>query len=305
MKEFTGKNWADAYRKNKYSYYINKYFSLYMNNYVFEGDIDYQQIDFILRKFWETGMIAGFKLKGSEGATQHPQGLAVFTPFAPNGWNIYNWPISVSLINTRGVRFIPTGTQIVDKDCVIGYIQRNKKGVGFFVDSIVQDLVVIDMVIRINLNAHKMPWLVVVDPLSEKKMKALYEKIKDDDPELFLESEDTNNFKSLVSGAPFILDKLYNLKQAKENEIREFLGLDNMGLNEKKEHLITSELESNDNITEASEGCLIDPMNEFFERLEKLTQIHIRARINKVESEESEKDVDDEDKEEEETQDEE
>ena len=189
-----------------------------MNNYVFEGDIDYQQVDFILRKFWENGSIAGFKLPMSEGSKDHPQGLAVFTPFAPNGWNIYDWPISVNLINTRGVRFIPTGVQQVDKDVVIGYIQRNKKGVGFFVDSIVQDIVVIDMVIRINLNAHKMPYLVVVDPLSEKKMKALYDKIKDDDPELFISSDEANNFKALVSGAPFILDKLYNLKQAKENE---------------------------------------------------------------------------------------
>ena len=305
MKLIEGKNWAVAYRRNKYSFYINKYFSLYMNNYVFEGDIDYQQVDFILRKFWENGCIAGFKLKGSEGSTEHPQGLAVFTPFAPNGWNIYDWPISVSLINTRGVRFIPTGIQQVDKDVVIGYIQRNKKGVGFFVDSIVQDIVVLDMVIRINLNAHKMPYLVVVDPLSEKKMKALYDKIKDDDPELFISSDEANNFKALVSGAPFILDKLYNLKQAKENELREFLGLDNMGLNEKKEHLITSELESNDNITEASEGCLIDSMNEFFERFEKLTGIHIRAHINKVETNEDEVDVDEESKEEEDIQDEE
>ena len=150
-----------------------------------------------------------------------------------------------------------------------------------------------------------MPYLIVVDPLSEKKMKALYDKIKDDDPELFIESDEANNFKALVSGAPFILDKLYNLKQAKENELREFLGLDNMGLNEKKEHLITSELESNDNITEASEGCLIDSMNEFFERFEKLTGIHIRAHINKVETEEEEADVDEESQEEEETQDEE
>ena len=305
MMELNGKNWSVKYRRNKYSFYINKYFSLYMNNYVFEGDIDYQQIDFILRKFWENGCIAGFKLEGTEGSTKHPQGLAVFTPFAPNGWNIYDWPISVSLINTRGVDFIPSGIQQVDKDVVIGYIQRNKKGVEFFVDSIVQDIVILDMVIRINLNAHKMPYLIVVDPLSEKKMKALYDKIKDDDPELFLASDEANNFKALVSGAPFILDKLYNLKQAKENELREFLGLDNMGLNEKKEHLITSELESNDNITEASEGCLIDPMNEFFERFEKLTGIHIRVHINKVETEEDAEDVDDESQEEEDTQDEE
>ena len=283
MKELTGKNWSNAYRRNKYSFYINKYFALYMNNYVFEGDISYQQIDFILRKFWENGCIAGFKLPYSEGSTKHPQGLVVFTPFAPNGWNIYDYPISVNLINTRGVDFIPTGVQIVDEDCVIGYIQRNKKGVGFFVDSLVQDIVTIDMVIRINLNAHKMPWLIVVDPLSERKMKELYEKLKEDDPELFISSDESNAMKSLVSGAPYIIDKLYNLKQAKENELREFLGLDNMGLNEKKEHLITSELESNDNVTEASEGCLIDPMNEFFERLEKLTGIHIRAHINKKE----------------------
>ena len=139
------KEWSFIYKRDKFSFYMNKYFSLYMNNYKFEGDISYQQVDFILRKLWLNGSIAGFKLKDSEGASKHPQGLLVFTTFCPNGWNIYDFPISVNLINPRGVPFIPHTAQEVDKDVVIGYIQRNKKGVMSFVENLVNDIVMIDI----------------------------------------------------------------------------------------------------------------------------------------------------------------
>ena len=105
---------------------LNKKFNLYMNNYEFTGDLDYQQKEYILLQMWSVGQIACFRLSGSEGSSLHPQGLGVFCPFAPGYWNIYNWPTKVSLVNTRGVRFIPSGLKEVDKDVVIGYAQRNR-----------------------------------------------------------------------------------------------------------------------------------------------------------------------------------
>ena len=266
-------NWARFYRREKVSHYLNKYFNIYMNSYKFSGEIDYQQIDFILRKFWRDGCVAMFPLTARVNDKrlpvtndEHPNGIPVFTAFCPNGWNIYDFPTDVNLINSKGVNFIPTGAQIVDKDVVIGYIQRNKKGVAEFVENIVEDIVTCEMVLSININAHKMPWLIAVDPDSEKKMRELYDKIKEDNPELFLSSEDVNNLKVLTSGAPFIIDKLYNYKQARENELREFFGLNNVGVGEKKEHLISAEVEANDDVVESTGGCLLDPMKEFFQR---------------------------------------
>ena len=266
-----------------YNFYMNKYYALFMNNFKMSDNIDYQQKDYILRKFWGDGTIACFKLKETEGSSEHPQGLLVFCPYAPNGWNIYDYPISVNLINTKGVKFIPTQAQIVDEEAVIGWCQRNKKSVKTMVEYYIQKIVNIEIVIDINLKAHKMPFLIGCEKEDTKTIQDLLVLLENDEPNLFASMEMVDKIKALVSGAPFIIDKLYNLKQALENELREYLGLDNLGGNEKKEHLITSEVEANNEVIEASKNCFIDCAKEFFDRIKSVLGVDVWIEINKNE----------------------
>lgn len=254
-------------RRQLKSVLMNKYFNIYMNNYNFTGDLDYQQKEYILLQYWSVGAIACFKLANSEGSRLHPQGLGVFCPFAPGYWNIYNWPTKVSLINTRGVKFIPAGLKEVDKEVVIGYALRNRKPVSLFVESYIERIVDVLMVIRTNLKAHKMPWLIVANPEDREKLKNLFESLIDnDDPQAYIDSDSADKIKALVSGAPYIIDKLYQYVETLFGELEEFLGFNNIGVGEKKEHLITAEVSANNGIIEANKNCLIDPMKEFFER---------------------------------------
>ena len=262
---------------------FNQKFNLYMNNYEFGGDLDYQQREYILLQFWSVGQISCFKLEKSEGAKDHPQGLGVFCPFAPGYWNIYNWPTKVSLINTRGVRFIPAGLKEVDKEVVIGYAMRNRKPVSLMVESYIERIVDVLMVIRTNLKTHKMPWLIVGNPEDQAKLKVLFEGLKQDEPELYMDSDDSNNIKALVSGAPYIIDKLYQYAEALNNELDEFLGFNNIGVGEKKEHLITAEVSANNGIIEANKNSLIDTIKEFFERCNKVFGFNYSIEYKKVE----------------------
>lgn len=275
---------------------MNKYYNLYMNNYEFSGDLDYQQKEFILLQLWSLGQIACFKLKGSEGSKSHPNGLGVFCPFAPGYWNIYNWPTKVNLIRLRGyASFIPTGLQEVDKDCVIGYAQRNRKPVKLIVESYVERIVDVLMVIKTNLKTHKMPWLIVATPEDQQKLKMIFESLKQDEPELYVDSDSADKFKALVSGAPYIIDKLYMYTQCLENELREFFGFGNLGVGEKKEHLINSEVEANNAIIEANKNCLLDTLKEFFERANNLFGFNYGVDVKRVELPEQEDDNEKED----------
>lgn len=277
----------------------NKYFNIYMNNYVFGGDLDYQQKEYILLQAWSIGQIACFKLAGSEGSKDHPQGLGVFCPFAPGYWNIYNWPTKVSLVNTRGVKFIPAGLKEVDKEVVIGYAMRNRKPVRMIVDSYVERITDVLMVIRTNLKTHKMPWLVIGTPEDQQKLKVLFESLKEDEPELYMDSDSSDKFKALVSGAPYIIDKLYQYAESLENELLEFLGFNNIGVGEKKEHLITAEVSANNGVIEANANSLVDCLKEFFERCNNVFGFNYSIDIKKVEQpvyneSEEEEDVEDE-----------
>lgn len=262
---------------------MNKYFNLYMNNYEFSGDLDYQQKEYILLQMWSVGQIACFKLANSEGAKDHPQGLGVFCPFAPGYWNIYNWPTKVSLVNTRGVKFIPAGLKEVDKDVVIGYAQRNRKPVVMIVESYIERIVDVLMTIKTNLKVHKMPWLIVGTPEDEEKLKTLFKSLDSDEPELYTDSDSSDKFKALVSGAPYIIDKLYQYVECLFNELDEFLGFNNLGVGEKKEHLVVSEIASNNQITKVYEACLIDTIKEFFDRCNNVFGFNYSIKIKELE----------------------
>lgn len=261
-------------RKAIYNFYFNKYFNLYMNAYKWNG-IDYQQSNYIMRKFWADGRVAAFNVKFADAIG--------FAPFAEYKWNMYDYPEEVNLINERGVPFIPNDIQIVDKDVVLGWTQRNKKPVALVVDLYARKLADIDMTIRTNLKAHKTPWLIGVAPEDRQKVTALFNKIEKDDSELFVDLEDVNNFKSLVSGAPYIIDKLYAYKCALENELKEYLGITNLGNQEKKEHLITSEVNANSEVTEASGDCFYDVLVEFTQRIKEVLGFSISVELNKPE----------------------
>lgn len=269
-------------REETYNFYLNKYFNLYMNAYKWNG-IDDEQRDFIMRRFWADGQVACFKLKGTEGSKDHPNGLLVFTPYAPTLFNIYDYPTAVTLINKRGVKFIPSTIQQVNKDVVLGWTQRNKKGVLGMVDFYIRKITDIEMVIRTNLKAHKTPWLIGVTPESEMKMKQLWDNLEKDDPRLFLDLEESDKAKALNSGANYIIDRLYQYKCALENELKEFLGIQNLGNQEKKEHLITSEVQANDEITSSSSDCFLDVLKEFTDRVKEFLGVEISVELNKNE----------------------
>lgn len=274
-------------RETLKTYYILKYFNLFINGYKFKG-IDYQQKDFILRKMWAVGRIACFKLKDKKGneilTDQHPQGELVFCPYAVSKLNIYDYPIEVSLIKLKNVSFIPTSLQVVDKDVVIGFAQRNKHSVMEMVMPLINKIVDVEMVLKTNLKAQKTPWVVGYSPETEEQRQNIKNNLDNDEPYLFMEVEDINQFKAIVSGANYNCDKLYNLKQCYENEIKEYLGINNLGINEKKEHLIGDEINVNQEIVESHGECFLDCLKEFCERIKDVLGYDVSVEVNKPDS---------------------
>lgn len=285
-------------RETLKTYYILKYFNLFINGYKFTG-IDYQQKDFILRKMWAVGRIACFKLKDNKGkdilTDQHPQGELVFCPYAVSKLNIYDYPIEVSLIKLKNVSFIPSNLQVVDKDVVIGFAQRNKHSVLEMVMPLINKIVDVEMVLKTNLKAQKTPWVVGYTPETEEQRQTIKNNLDDDEPYLFMEVEDINQFKAIVSGANYNCDKLYNLKQCYENEIKEYLGINNLGINEKKEHLIGDEINVNQEIVESHGECFLDCLKEFCERIKNVLGYDISVEVNKPDSIEYEEKEEEED----------
>lgn len=288
---------ARLVRRQLSSLYYEKYFSLWMNSSVWEGITD-EERRFIMKEWWNKGSVACFKVAGTEGSSLNPEGKLAFAPYAVNQWNMYYAPQSVNLVKLKETAIVPEGAQVVNKDAVIGYAHRSHKPVVTLVQPIIDRLVDTEMVIRMNLKAQKMPWLIAITPETESKMRELANALEQDDPMLFVELGEADKAQALLSGSPFILDRLYNYKQALESEIREMMGLGNLGFNEKKEHLITGEIQANDEVTESSYECFIDEMMEFVGRIKEylgVSSVTVSPKLVKVATEDGNEDKEAED----------
>ena len=288
-------------RKKILFHYTEKFFNKFFNKYAprIKG-LSYQQVNFILRKFYAQGTIGCFLrsdwnvIKDDPYYKNHPEEEIVFAPWVMfDKYNIYDFPIQLTFINTRAVNFIPTSAFTIDEDAVIGYIQRNKKSVFSSIEVKIAQLVDIEMTIRTNLKTQKYPWIIGVSPEDKEKLKNIFGQLEEDNPYIVAGFDDLKNSKAIVSGAPYTLDKLYQLKQAIENEILTILGVNNIGMLEKKEHAIVDEVNANNQEIKESGDQFDDMLKEFFDRIKQVLNkdIYLEEEKEEIAQEEAEEQV--------------
>ena len=178
-----------------------------------------------------------------------------------------DFPKTLHLVKNRPYSFIPVKELKVDEDVVIGWAQRNHRPIREYVINCVDRLVDIDMIIQKNLKAQKTPWLIATSAVNEQKINEFYNALNSDEDALFFTFEEGEKPAALVSGAPYIIDKLEAQKQVIINELLTFLGLNNIGIQEKKEHLINSEVESNNEVVAQAEDNFRVSIEEFLDNI--------------------------------------
>ena len=155
-------------------------------------------------------------------------------------FNVYNIPIQRRAYAVNGYQATRD-----DTNSVIIYSNQLHNGMSVY-NRLVQyakDLYLIDSIIMVNVNAQKTPLMLLADEKQMLTLKNLYMKYDGNQPFIFGDRNDLNpnSIQALVTGAPYVADKLYELKQNIWNEILTFLGVPNVQMN-KKERLITDEV---------------------------------------------------------------
>ena len=116
---------------------------------------------------------------------------------------------------------------------------------------------------------------------------------------MFVPLEEVDKAKSLTSGAPYILDKLEQDRQKIENDILTMLGVNNVGIGEKKEHLIVDEVNANNEDIEQQSYSFKNEIEDFFDRVDKVLgfKVHVidmNEMFKEAEDEVDEKDYNEE-----------
>lgn len=128
----------------------------------------------------------------------------------------------------------------------------------------------LDRIIDVNVNAQKTPVLVVCDEKERLTMKNLYMQYDGNEPFIFGDkSLNTNNLTVLKTDAPYVADKIYELKCNIWNEALTYLGISNVTIN-KKERLITDEVQRGQGGVIANRFPYLNARNQAAEKINKM-----------------------------------
>ena len=108
-----------------------------------------------------------------------------------------------------------------------------------------QRLYNLDRIIDVNANAQKTPVLLQCDETQRLTLKNVYMQYDGNQPVIFGDKNlDVNGIKNINTGAPYVADKIYELKTQIWNEALTYLGISNINT-QKKERMITDEVTRN------------------------------------------------------------
>lgn len=128
----------------------------------------------------------------------------------------------------------------------------------------------LDRIIDVNANAQKTPVLVQGTEKQRSTLVNLYKEFDGNAPFIFGDKNlDLNSLRAISTNAPYVADKLYQLKTQIWNEALTYLGISNLNI-QKKERMITDEVQRNQGGTIASRYSRLEARREAVDKINRM-----------------------------------
>lgn len=186
------------------------------------------------------------------------------------GFNVYRIPV-----NRRAYAVNGYNRELNENNSVIifnNYLHTNSQS-----DAVIfaKRLYNLDRAIDVNANAMKTPIIIKCDETQRLTMLNLYKQYDGNEPYIFGDkSINTNAVQVLKTDAPYVADKLYQLKTQIWNEALTYLGISNINV-QKKERLITDEVTRNQGGTIASRYSRLNARRDACKQINKMFGLDI------------------------------
>lgn len=202
----------------------------------------------------------------------HPDLGFMVTKFAEEGrLNYYDEPTTVRAYATDFISVVRDNNH----DCVI--IRNNDDMIPTFptIQLYSAQLTNVARTIDINLSAQKMPYVITCSDKQRLSFKQAIKLRDENAPVIYGDKNlDLNEIKVLKTDAPIIFDKLQTQKMNIWNECLTFLGINNANTN-KRERLITNEVDANDQMIQANEDVMLKSRQKACELINKMFNLNI------------------------------
>lgn len=257
-------NFSESARMNKqhYFHYIERLTELAVSMFDWQNVPDSIDVRFLEMTLFYNGCAVFFKDEGL-----HENGDYLALPVALNGgFNVYRVPIRRRAYAINGYN-----KDLNINDSVIIYNNMMRTNSVNIVRMFAESLWDLDMTIMVNARAQKTPVLVTGTQEQKLTLANLYKEVDGNSPVIFGDKNfDLNNaIKSIQTEAPYVADKLYQLKTQIWNEALTYLGISNLNI-QKKERLITDEAIRSMGGTIASRYSRLDMRRKACEEINKM-----------------------------------
>lgn len=225
------KFWESAYSNNQsFMIYYNRLLELYTSEFEYINLPDTMDERYLELVLFGRGMGVLFK--------DEDLGYLGLSVMVNGGFNVYRIPVRRTAYAANGYR-----KTLTDKDSVIIYNNYIRTPSIEAAEFFARKLYNIDTTIDVNVNAQKTPILISCPESQRLTLENAYMKYEGNMPVIYAEKDaqiDTA-IKSITTGAPYVADRLYELKQQIWNEALTYAGISNVGA-EKKERMVSNEV---------------------------------------------------------------
>ena len=162
-----------------------------------------------------------------------------------------------------------------DTNSVIIYNNYLRKPSCYTVNHYANRLADLENAIDVNCKAQKTPVAIICDENERLSMENLYAKYEGNYPFIFGEKDlNIKGVRAVSTGAPFVADRMYQIKMQIWNEALTHLGISNISY-QKKERLVSDEVIRNMGGTIASRYSRLEMRREAVDKIKDMFQIDI------------------------------
>lgn len=180
--------------------------------------------------------------------------------------NIYGLPTEVQCysyrFNQRRSLFTLTSGEEKDKECILVMNNYERIPTQSTVILFAKRLAEAQRTADVNIKAQRTPILIATDQKQYFTLKKMYEEYDGNTPAIFADKNliDPNSLKAIKTEAPFIAQNIMDYKREIWNEFLTTMGISN--LSEKRERMISNEVDSNNELINLNLQALLAPRKE-------------------------------------------
>lgn len=208
------------------------------------------------------------------------------TQVADSGYiNIYGLPTKLNCYSFRYNKirelYVPNANKPKDEEVILVLNNNERIPTASTIQLFAYRLAEAQRTADVNIKAQRTPILITTDQKQELSMKKLYEQYDGNTPVIYADRNSNINLeaiRAIKTDAPFIANQIMEYKREIWNEFLTYMGLQN--LNEKKERLISNEVDSNNELVNMNLQSFLIPRKKACEEFNRKfgTNIDVKVR---------------------------